>query len=249
MLTKKKAVRTPVKNSYKQVAVTNHVRSANKQLFERQLNLMLFLPRKSYFRWNHRSIPTVFPEPSPLTSILSIYCWYVSINSLYFLSVVHETCQFDARPFWISKRNESDQLPRTSTHYLSRADDKRHAVTQYMTEQNSLELQSLRDGRSGDRIPLGARFSAPFQTGPGTHPASYTMGTGSLPGVKRPGRGADHPPPSSAEGEGRVELYICPASGPSWPVLGRTLPLPFYTFTPPYIFMAWSGKTAFLVDC
>jgi hypothetical protein len=26
-----------------------------------------------------------------------------------------------------------------------------------------------------------------------------TMGTGSFPGVKRPGRGADHPPPSSAE--------------------------------------------------
>jgi hypothetical protein len=25
------------------------------------------------------------------------------------------------------------------------------------------------------------------------------MGTGSLPGVKRPERGADHPPPSSAE--------------------------------------------------
>ena len=150
MLTKKKAVTTPVKNSYKQVAVTNRVRSANKQLFERQLNLMLFLPRKSYFRWNHRSIPTVFPEPSPLTSILSIYCWYVSINSLYFLSVVHETCQFDARPFWISKRNESDQLPRTSTHYLSRADDKRHAVTQYMTEQ--IHLNYNRYGMEGPGI-------------------------------------------------------------------------------------------------
>ena len=39
-----------------------------------------------------------------------------------------------------------------------------------------------------------ARFSAPIQTGPGTHPASYTMGTGSFPGVKQPGRGVDHPP-------------------------------------------------------
>ena len=66
----------------------------------------------------------------------------------------------------------------------------------------------------------GARFSASVQTGPGAHPASYTMGTGSFPGVKWPGCGADHPPPSSAEVEGRVELYI---SGPSWPVLGRTL--------------------------
>ena len=49
----------------------------------------------------------------------------------------------------------------------------------------------------GDRIPVGARFSAPVQTDPGAHPASCTMGTGSFPGVKRPGRGADPAPPSS----------------------------------------------------
>jgi hypothetical protein len=34
--------------------------------------------------------------------------------------------------------------------------------------------------------------------GPGAHPASCTMGTGCFSGVKRPGRGADHPLPSSA---------------------------------------------------
>ena len=34
----------------------------------------------------------------------------------------------------------------------------------------------------------GARFSAPVQTGPGAHPASCTVGTGSFPGVKS-GRG------------------------------------------------------------
>ena len=45
----------------------------------------------------------------------------------------------------------------------------------------------------------GARLSAPVQTGPGAHPASYTIGTESFPGVKRPGRGVDHPLPSSAE--------------------------------------------------
>jgi hypothetical protein len=53
---------------------------------------------------------------------------------------------------------------------------------------------SLRAGRSGDRIPLGARFSASVQSGSDAHPASYTMDTGSFPGVKRPGRGVDHPP-------------------------------------------------------
>jgi len=39
----------------------------------------------------------------------------------------------------------------------------------------------------------GARFSAPVQTGPRAHPASYTMRTGSLPRLKRPGRGVDYP--------------------------------------------------------
>jgi hypothetical protein len=39
---------------------------------------------------------------------------------------------------------------------------------------------SLRAGRSWDRISVGARFSAPIQTGHEAHPASYTMGTGSL---------------------------------------------------------------------
>ena len=55
---------------------------------------------------------------------------------------------------------------------------------------------------------MGARFSASVQTGPEAHPASYTMGTGSFPWVKRPGRGLDHPPPSSAEVKERVELYL-----------------------------------------
>jgi hypothetical protein len=49
-------------------------------------------------------------------------------------------------------------------------------------------------GRSENRIPVGARFSAPVQTGPGVHPDSYSMGTGSFPGVKRPERDVDHPP-------------------------------------------------------
>jgi len=67
---------------------------------------------------------------------------------------------------------------------------------------------SLRAGRSGDRMPVGVRFSAPVQTGPGAHPASSTMGTGSFPGVKRPGCGVDHPPPSRAEFKETVGLYL-----------------------------------------
>jgi hypothetical protein len=51
------------------------------------------------------------------------------------------------------------------------------------------------------RIPVGARFFAHFQTGPGAHPASCTMGAGSFPGVTWPGHGVGYPPPSSAEVE------------------------------------------------
>jgi hypothetical protein len=50
------------------------------------------------------------------------------------------------------------------------------------------------------------------------HPASCTIDTGSFPGVKRPGRGTDHPSPSSAEDKGRVQLYTYSPSWPSWPV-------------------------------
>ena len=38
----------------------------------------------------------------------------------------------------------------------------------------------LQTARSGDRIPVGARFSASVHTDPGFHRASYIMGTGSL---------------------------------------------------------------------
>jgi len=68
--------------------------------------------------------------------------------------------------------------------------------------QRSLYSDSLRAGRSGDRIPVEARFSAPVQTGPGAHTASCAHWV-SLPELKRLGRGVDHSHPS----------------GLSWPVL------------------------------
>jgi len=67
---------------------------------------------------------------------------------------------------------------------------------------------------------MGVRFSAPIQTSPWAHPASYTMGSRSFLGVKQLGRSIDHPPPSSAEVKERVGLYLYSPFGPSWPVLG-----------------------------
>jgi hypothetical protein len=42
-------------------------------------------------------------------------------------------------------------------------------------------------GREGPGIEFrwGTRFSATVQTGPGAHPASRTIGTGSFPGVEK----------------------------------------------------------------
>ena len=105
----------------------------------------------------------------------------------------------------------------------------------------------LRARRSGDRIPVGGRFSAPVQTGPGAHPPSYTMGTGSFPGVES-GRGVTlTPPPFQCRGHERVELYFYSTYGPyslyraSVPVQGCTLPYlsgrtrVYFTFTLPYL--------------
>ena len=51
-----------------------------------------------------------------------------------------------------------------------------------------------RAGWSRDRIPVWARFSAPVQTGPVAHPASYTMGTASFLRLKQLKRGVHHLP-------------------------------------------------------
>jgi hypothetical protein len=49
-------------------------------------------------------------------------------------------------------------------------------------------------------------------------------------GVKRAGRGVDHPYPSTAEVKVRIELYFKSPFGPSGLYLGWTLPLLSYTF-------------------
>ena len=45
----------------------------------------------------------------------------------------------------------------------------------------------LIDGRSGDGIPVGVRFSATVQIGLGTHPASFAMSVGVPQGKSRQG--------------------------------------------------------------
>jgi hypothetical protein len=82
----------------------------------------------------------------------------------------------------------------------------------------------LDDRAIGVRSPAWAKdFSSSLfvQTSSGAHPASCTMVTGSsFPGGKaRPGRDADHSPPSSAEVE--YELYRLSPQPPSWRIVGQ----------------------------
>ena len=83
---------------------------------------------------------------------------------------------------------------------------------------------AARYGLDGPGIESRWGRDFPHRSRPALGP-TCTMGTGSFPGVKRPGRGADHPLPSSAEVTERVEVYLYSPSGSSWPDLGWPLPL------------------------
>jgi hypothetical protein len=89
------------------------------------------------------------------------------------------------------------------------------------TRDSSVGIVGLDDRGSRVRFSAGAgNFSLcnRVQNGYGAHPTSYPMGTWDLSlGVKRPGREADHSPPSSADVKN------------AWS----------YTSPPQYAFMAW----------
>jgi len=53
-----------------------------------------------------------------------------------------------------------------------------------------------------------ARFTVPLQNGPGFHPASRNWIPVFLAWSRQPGRGVNHPPPSSAGVKERVETYL-----------------------------------------
>jgi hypothetical protein len=82
----------------------------------------------------------------------------------------------------------------------------------------------------------GARFFASVQIGPGAHPPSYSMGTGSFPGVQRPGRGVDHPPTSRAEIKVRVEPLL-----PLWAFVACSRLNLIFTYLSSHIYLYYKG--------
>ena len=91
-------------------------------------------------------------------------------------------------------------------------------ATCYWLEGTGIESRWKRDFPHPSRPALGPT-QPPIQWVPGL-----------TPGVKRRGRGVDHPPPTRADVIERVQMYLYSPSGPSWSVLGWNLPFTF-TFT------------------
>ena len=92
----------------------------------------------------------------------------------------------------------------------------------------------IRAGRSWDRISVGARFSAPVQTGPGAHPTSCTIGTGSFP-VLKSGRG--------------VGLTTHPLLVP-WSRKSRAIPLlPLWAVRPVQSLCLYNGALYLYLTC
>jgi hypothetical protein len=81
---------------------------------------------------------------------------------------------------------------------------------------HTVEKDSIRAGRSGDRIPVRREFQRPSRPAlrPTQQPVRWV-----------PGSGIDHPPLPKAEVKERVELNVYSPSGPSWRVIGRIFPL------------------------
>ena len=81
---------------------------------------------------------------------------------------------------------------------LSNASEKNSPVTRPGIDPGTIRLVAQRLSHYANPGPSsggGARYSVPFQTGPGAHPVPYTMDTGSSPRLMRPARGLNHPQP------------------------------------------------------
>jgi hypothetical protein len=76
--------------------------------------------------------------------------------------------------------------------------------------------ESVRSGLSGNRIPVGQRFSVIVPNVSASHPPSCIMVTGYFSGLKPTARGDDHTLPSEAEVVNGLELHLRLPSVAAW---------------------------------
>ena len=127
-----------------------------------------------------------------------------------------------------------------------------HSGSEYLSRYSD----SLRPGRSGDRVPLGARFSALVQNVLGPRKPPVESVTWLFPGNTAAGAWRWPPILSSAEVKEREELCLYSTSMPSWPILGKYVCICTHTHTHThmyiyiyiyyFVFTDWSVKSSMI---
>jgi hypothetical protein len=103
----------------------------------------------------------------------------------------------------------------------------------FNTFSKNTQISKGRDSAVGTATRYGLDGPGIFRTRldrPWGPPGLLYNGYWIFPGVKRPGHGVYHPPAYSADVKERVQLYLYSISGPSWPVIGWTVPIPLLKY-------------------
>jgi hypothetical protein len=154
--------------------------------------------------------------------------YYVTIN--YKLHIIEEIQPVNAQLYCINWK-------RTATCFGYKITVYNRSIKIRLYTCVGRDSDSLRAGRSGDRIPVEGKIFRTRPDWPCDLPNFLHNGTWLFTGVKCSGRGDGHPYSSTAKVKQRVELHIYSPSGSSWPVLGWPLPLPLPLYIYIYIYI------------